>query len=162
MNLKNVGLSVLLACTAFAHCEAQAAKPEESQQAILRPIRQLVTAFNDLDPHLPEGIFSPQVSVIDEFPPFYWNGASGADDWWKTLNEMLRNSQITGDHLTIGDPIHRPSIVNHRAYLTLPLTIDYVLKGEKLQETGHWTFVLEQAKDGRWLILSHAYDVVRE
>lgn len=130
--------------------------------AVLAPIQQLIRVLNDPPAHLPPGLFAAGGTFIDKFAPYYWSGPNGAGAWYAGFLKLGRDEHMTAAKLSIGDPLNEVSYAGARAYLTVPLTVDYVAAGKHRHETGDWTFVMQKTQAGTWKILSHAFELVKD
>ncbi len=87
-------------------------------------------------------------AIIDEFPPYHWQGVSAASDWFATLGKLEASAGETGLRVNLGKPRYL-SIEGGHAYLVMPAVLGAQKKGRPTRETGQFVFTLEKA-DGAW------------
>ena len=68
-----VALMVLIVLPALA-------RPAAPDAAMLKPVQEWIAAYNAGTGPLPENIFTRNVVIADEFPPFIWTGIWGNID----------------------------------------------------------------------------------
>jgi hypothetical protein len=95
-------------------------------------------------------------SVIDEFPPYAWSGASACNDWARDLRAAIGAYQAKNYRITLdGQPFVDKA--GDRAYVVYRATLTYVISGKVTTErNAKWAFVLRQLGDD-WTITSWAW-----
>ncbi len=124
--------------------------------AIAAPAKALANALSKLQP-FPADQFTSNAIVVDEFPPFTWQGSNAARTWYEGYLTLAKASGMSNILVTVADPDRNPTIAADRAYVTFPTTIKYTMKGKREEERGRWTLVLEKQGD-KWRIASHSWD----
>jgi SnoaL-like domain len=91
------------------------------------------------------------VSILDEFPPHEWHGATACADWWKALGAYDEKSGITDETAMLGTP-WIVDVSEDRAYFVAPATYTYKQHGKPVQESrAVFTVALRQTQAG-WRI----------
>ena len=92
-------------------------------------------------------------AIVDEFPPHFWYGPTACADWWKALRTYNKESGITGDSATLGDP-WSVDVTADRAYYVAPATYTYNQHGKVVTEAhAVFTVALRRTEAG-WRITS--------
>jgi hypothetical protein len=103
---------------------------------------KLETALTMCDSH---------VSILDEFPPHEWHGATACADWWKALNAYDDQEGITSGEATLGTP-WTVDVSGDRAYFVAPATYTYKQHGKLVKEAhAAFTVALKKTPEG-WRI----------
>jgi ketosteroid isomerase-like protein len=124
--------------------------------AMMQPVQQWIDAYNDGSGPLPEDIFTDDVVVTDEFPPFVWSGKNGEHQWAQSIDAFIKPGQ---QHVSAGPArSFRLSHDGKRASFILPATLTYTSTrdGMKVTEQALWLFVLVQGADG-WKIAADTW-----
>jgi hypothetical protein len=77
MRMAILVLAAALAVAPFA--ATPAAGSDETD--VLATVKQYNDYFNKSDAEKAVGLCAPQTTVIDEFPPYAWQGATACSDW---------------------------------------------------------------------------------
>jgi hypothetical protein len=151
-----------------APCAATAAEhtPTAVERAsLLTPVHRLVQAINQASQTLPQGIFTPDANVIDDFAPYRWAGKTTAATWYTDLIGMAPRDHAAflamTPSLSVGVP-RFARITDGSAYMVLPAIFVFSLGPKKrIRQTADWIFT-ETLNDGAWLIAGHAYGINSE
>jgi hypothetical protein len=107
-------------------------------------VRSFMDGFNSGDMAKAAAINSPSgTSIIDEFPPYTWNGTKAFDDWSAAFDANSKALGVTEPKVTLGAPVVK-NVTSGQAYLTYPSLYTYKLKGISMRETGHVAIVLRK------------------
>jgi hypothetical protein len=144
-----VALPAILATSAFAH----AAAPDA---AMLKPVQKWIAAFNAGTGPLPEDIFTQDVVITDEFPPFVWTGISGEHRWATAIDGSLKPGQA---HVSVGAPrFFQSARSGDRVSFVLPAHL-WISDGKtKLDQRALWLYVLVKTASG-WKIAADTWTV---
>jgi ketosteroid isomerase-like protein len=124
--------------------------------AVAAPAKALASALSELKP-FPTELFTSNAIVVDEFPPFTWQGPDAARNWYEQYLGLVKSVGMRDIVVIVSDPDRNVTIAADRAYVTFPTSIKYTLKGKREEERGRWTLVLEK-QSGKWRIASHSWD----
>jgi len=142
----------LVAVLLLAALPASASDKEDA----MVPVRKFIDSMNKNDPRAATATYAPQVSITDEFPPYYWSGNSAFADWVRDFGEDAKKNEITEPKMLIGGPLHA-DVTGDRAYVVVPATYQFRIKGKWKSEKGaKMTFALQKFADG-WLINAWTY-----
>lgn len=135
-----------------------AASGSTQQSAVLAYVQQFCAAFNKGDIKTAIALCTPDVSIIDEFPPYEWHGPGSMTRWVNDFAADAKKQGRSGDKVTIGQVRHI-GIVGDRAYVVYPASISFKLKGKPAGETGSvFTLALKKAKAG-WQITAWTWSM---
>ena len=97
----------------------------------------------------------PDVSILDEFPPYAWHGPTACADWWKGLLAYDEKSGITNEDATLGKP-WTVDVTGDKAYFVAPMTYTYKQNGKSVKESASFAVALKRTQGG-WRITSWTY-----
>lgn len=136
------GVSAMLFATA-AHA---------GDAAVEAPIHQFVDGFNKGDLKAAKATLTAAPSIVDEVAPFHWDGPKAFDSWVADLTRSEAAEGRTDGHVTM-DAATREEVSGGRAYVIVPSTYTFKLKGATMHEVSQMTYVLAKGKSG-WKIES--------
>jgi hypothetical protein len=127
--------------------------------AALVPLDTLVTGINADDTGVMASAYSAEPTIVDEFPPFQWQGAGAVKKWSKDLRDLVAAAGITQIKLVRRPPtyFHRDG---HLAYLCVPMTFSYVLKGSPVSERGAFVLSMVEIEGTGWKISASAWYLI--
>lgn len=150
-----MAISVLATALAVAPFAATPAAASDETD-VLATVKQYNDYFNMSDGDKAVGLCAPQTTIIDEFPPYAWQGATACADWWNAFPAFAKNSGITDNHVALGKPWHI-TVTGDRAYVVVPATYTYKQKGKPVTQSGSvWTCALQKLAGG-WRIAAWAW-----
>ena len=109
------------------------------------PVRQFIDAFNKGDAktagatHLASG-----VAIIDEVPPYIWQGPKAFGAWAADLAKNDKAAGITDEAVTLGK-VTREVVSSQTAYLIFDATYTFKQKGVAMHEPAQMTFAMKKA-----------------
>ena len=71
-------LAISLAAALLAVSPAAASEKTN----VIATVKQYMSSFNKGDKDAATAACAAQASIIDEFPPYAWQGATACADWW--------------------------------------------------------------------------------
>jgi len=146
---------VLAVALAAALLPISPAKASEKTD-VIATVKRYAGTFNQGDKHAMIAACAPQASIIDEFPPYAWQGTSACANWWNDNEAFGKKNGITDQKLALREPEHI-DITGDRAYVVVPTTYTYKLHEKPVTEAGAiWTFTLEKVSAG-WRITGWAW-----
>jgi hypothetical protein len=93
--------------------------------------------------------------ILDGFPPYAWQGATAAGDWWNDWLAYSKRNGISDAVLTVGKP-RQVKVTGERAYAVVPASIKTIRDGKVTESSGTLTVALQ--KVGRhWLMSGWAW-----
>ena len=118
--------------------------------AVMAPITQFMAAFNKGDMKTAEATHTADVVILDEPPPFVWKGPGAFQAW---LGDLDRDGKVLGQteqSVTLSAPV-REEIIGDNAYVIVPATYAFKVKGVAMHEPSRMTFALKKTAAG-WKI----------
>lgn len=123
---------------------------------VMRPVWQFVAAFNKGDLKTALSDCAAQSSIIDEFPPYSWQGATGCADWSNDFDAYIKKNGMTGPKLTLGRLMH-VDVSGDRAYVVIPAYFTFKQNRRRFNEgRSIWTVALQKVADS-WRITGWAW-----
>jgi hypothetical protein len=102
---------------------------------VMVPVHQFVDGFNKGDAQTALAACASPASIIDEFPPHEWHGATACADWANDFAADNKKNGITDAIVTLGKPRH-VDLTGDRAYVVVPATYTYKQHGKRRTESG--------------------------
>lgn len=124
-------------------------EPVDSVQAYL-------DAFNSGDVEAMAAQFATSGTILDGMAPHSWVGPTAAEDWYADVLTEGAHVGAANYHVTVGGAVHN-AITGDAAYLVLPATMTFELKGVPQTQTGAYFTVALRRQDGAWRIVSWAW-----
>jgi len=123
---------------------------------VMRTVWHYVDSFNKGDVKTAQGDCAAQSSIIDEFPPYVWQGTTGCADWSNDFDSYSKTNGLTDPKLTLGGPTHI-DVTEDRAYVVVPASSAFMQNGKRITERGSiWTVTLQKVADN-WRITGWAW-----
>lgn len=116
---------------------------------------QFIDGFNKGDAKTAVAACASPASVIDEFPPHHWQGATACADWFRAFDAVAKGAGITNATVTLGKPWH-VDVSGDVAYIVAPATYAYKVRGKPASESGIFTLSLTRGAAG-WRITAWAW-----
>lgn len=126
------------------------------QSDVTALVKRFVDAFNKGDAKAAAATCVDSVVIIDEFPPYIWQGEGAFSKWLTDYSADAEKNVITDGIVTLGKPKH-VDVSGNRAYLVTPVNYAFKQKGKPVKETGSTlTVALEKGATG-WLCAGWAW-----
>jgi hypothetical protein len=135
----------MFATTAFA---ADAASP-------LAMVHQFIDNFDKGDIKAAAATHAAEVSIIDEVPPYQWQGRDAFKTWLDDLTKHDTAAGVTDGNVKLGDAI-REEVSGEHAYVVVASDYSFKEKGVAKHEPSQMTFALRKEKDG-WRIAAWTF-----
>jgi ketosteroid isomerase-like protein len=138
--MKSIVLGVAFLAAASTGSAAMAANAQ-----LAAPVRQFIDAFNKGDAkaagatHLASG-----VSIIDEVPPYIWQGPKAFGAWAADLAKSDKAAGISDEMVTLG-AVTREVVSPQTAYVIVAATYSFKQKGVAMHEPAQMTFALKKS-----------------
>jgi hypothetical protein len=141
-------LLAALLCSMGLVATAGAATPEAE---LMAPIHQFIISFNKGDSAAAEAAnLSTGVVIIDEVPPYFWQGPGAFKAWSKDLDAHDRNAGMTDQQVTLSK-VRLIESTADTGYVAMDAIYWYKQKGVLTREPAHMTFALRKDTAG-WKI----------
>lgn len=119
-------------------------------------VRQWIDALNKGDMKSFVAICTEETSILDDMPPYQWNGPDACAKWWSTNDAFGKSNDITDAFVRLGNPLQL-YVTGDRAYVVTRDDFTYKMKGKPMKQTGSMhTFVLRRGGSG-WRIIGEAW-----
>jgi ketosteroid isomerase-like protein len=98
----------------------------------------------------------PEITVIDEFPPFVWSGPTACSDWFRAVEPYYASVGHSGDTASITKVLGARAD-GDRAYVVMRMAHEWKEKGTaRKQKDLRWTVVLKKHAGG-WRVLESTF-----
>ncbi len=129
---------------------AGTAAASEQDDAVAQ-VKQIIDDFNNGAAKSALATCASPVSIVDEFPPYAWQGANACADWAGDFEANAKKNAITDSVVTLHKPRH-VEVSGDRAYVVVPADYAYKVKGKKASQKGSvMAAALKKGPDG-WRI----------
>ena len=118
---------------------------------VMATVQQFMDGFNKGDVKSALATCASPVSIVDEFPPYAWQGANACADWANDFEANATRNGITDSVVTLQKPKH-VDVVGDRAYVVVPANYDYKVKGKKTSQKGSIMALALQRTSAGWRI----------
>ncbi|HET9393651.1 MAG TPA: hypothetical protein VFO29_09075 [Candidatus Rubrimentiphilum sp.] len=147
---------LLIIALALTLAPAIVARAQPAPDAfMMRPVQRWIDAYNS-GTALPEDIFTGDVVITDEFPPYVWTGEAGERAWASAIDAFIKPGN---QHVSVGAAqSFQSSLRGTRVMFVLPATLTFTSSrtGARVTQQALWLFVL--AKDGdEWKIAADTW-----
>jgi ketosteroid isomerase-like protein len=132
---------------------AAGAAAEDSR--VMAPIQKFIDSFNKGDAAGAAATHGADVAIIDEVPPYIWQGPQALQSWSADLDKDAKVRGITDQAVTISAPT-REEIRGDRAYVVVPAVYTFKERGAAMRESAQFAVALRQGAGG-WLIQGWAW-----
>ena len=129
---------------------------ERPDAEIMAPIERIARFMETLDSQFLNDAFAgAEVVLIENFPPYLFEGSDAVARWTKGFAEHAKN--IRDLRHSFGDP-HDFHLDGELAFLSLPTTWRGTIGASSFIETGGWAFVLVKHAGG-WRVRNYGWAV---
>jgi len=141
----------------FALAIAMAAGPAVASEKadVTVPVHPFIDGFNKGDAKTALAACAAPASIVDEFPPYAWQGPAACSDWANAFAANSKKSGISSEFVTLGKPSH-VDVAGDRAYVVVPATYTYKQHGKMVTESGSM-FTVALKKFEAWRIVGWAW-----
>ena len=120
-----------------------------SDIAVITAVTEMVEAVNRGDMGAAIAAFSESPLIIEDIPPFRWDGADAVSGWLSAMGANAARLKISAIAMSIGEP-SRIEVEEGRAYALFPGRLSMTGGGADMTADGLLTFTL-RAEDC-WVI----------
>jgi hypothetical protein len=115
---------------------------QKASKEIIAVVDKVLGAFNSKNSKLFNESFGGEVSIIDGFAPFRWNGRNAQARWWADAERWGEELGVASEHISVEKTLHS-QVVGTRAYAVLSATLTVGLKnGESIIRPGTLVYTL--------------------
>lgn len=147
MRYRTLGALVCVLVSLTSAAQAQTVDP-----AITAPITKFMDSFNkgDMAGAAATHSATADLAIVDEVPPFVWVGAQAFQNWAAALMADSKKNGMSDEKVTLKAPT-RVESDGSTAYVIVPATFSFKLKGAAMREAAQMTFILKKDAGG-WMI----------
>ena len=120
---------------------------------VMRPVREFVDSFNRSDV---KAACANQSTIIDEFPPYLWQGATACADWSNDFDVFREKNGIVDPKITLGLGQYI-DVVGDRAYVVVQAHLTFKQNGKRVSERDPLLTVSLQKIADTWRIAGWAW-----
>lgn len=120
---------------------------------VMRPVREFVDSFNRGDV---KAACANQSTIIDEFPPYLWQGATACADWFNDFDVFREKNGIVDPKITLGLGQYI-DVVGDRAYVVVQAHLTFKQNGKRVSERDPLLTVSLQKIADTWRIAGWAW-----
>jgi ketosteroid isomerase-like protein len=154
MKIQRSAIFALTAALAFLAMPGTGAASTSS--SALATVKRAVMAFNAGDMKAWVATCGSSTHIIDDFPPFEWQGASACATWWNALMAFMKNNDISNSTVALG-PVWQNVVVGNRAYVVVSATLHSNAHGKPSKEIGSiLTVALRNTANG-WVMAAWSW-----
>jgi ketosteroid isomerase-like protein len=128
----------------------------QDQEAVTTTVQGFVDAFNKGNTKAAETVCAEQTQIIDEFPPYEWNGPGACAKWMAAYDEDAKKNAITDGVVTLASPRHL-DITGDHAYVVVPADYAFNRNGKPVKETASVLTIVLTKSSGAWRISAWAW-----
>ena len=126
-----------------------------AQSAVMVPVKQFVNGFNKGDSKSSIAACEDDLSIVDDFAPYEWHGKGAMTRWLQDIESFAKKNGVSEERVTLGKDWHSET-TGDRAYLVIPITVAYKMKGKPMKDRGVFTIALHKGSTG-WRISAWSF-----
>jgi len=141
----------LIALAMVALLYLPSAAQSKDKTAVTTTVQHFVDSFNKGDTDAAKAVCAEQTAIIDEFPPYQWNGTGACAKWMADFDTDAKKNIITDPAVTLGTPRH-VDVAGDRAYVVVPADYSFKQNGKPVKETASTLTIVLRKSAGGWRI----------
>jgi SnoaL-like domain len=118
---------------------------------VMASVTQFIDGFNKDDVKTALAACASPAFIIDEFPPYTWQGPTACSDWANDFDANSKKESITKPVVTLAKPRH-VDITGDHAYVVVPADYAFKQNGKRMDEPGSTFTIALQKTPGGWRI----------
>jgi ketosteroid isomerase-like protein len=122
----------------------------------LATVQQYLAAFNRGDAKGVAAAFATPGQILDGMAPHVWQGPTATQDWYRDVLVEGKQHGASGYRVEVGEPLHDDT-KGDSAYVVLPATMTFDLKGTKVTQSGALFTVALRKVGAGWRIAAWAW-----
>ncbi len=119
-------------------------------------VRRYVEAFNDGDVDAMAAVCADPMQILDGMSPHVWHGPTATQDWWRDVLVEGQHLGASEYRIRLDEPRH-VNVTGEFAYVAVPATMTFDLKGQKVTQTGALFTVALRVIDAEWRLTAWAW-----
>lgn len=154
--MRNILVSLPVSALLLAQVPAFARTPVSAPTAAMAVVQQWLDAFNTGNKRVFVATCADQMSIIDEFPPYTWQGARACQKYWSDFAGHSEKEGLSDAVVKFSKPYQVERAADN-LYLVGPASLTFSLKGRSMEELGAvLTVILHKGGHG-WKITGWAW-----
>jgi ketosteroid isomerase-like protein len=149
---------VIVTIVCAAASDARGAESTAASGAVAT-VQQFIANFNAGNVDAARATHVADPAILDEVPPFLWQGAGAFDAWLASLGKYDTAHGVTDQNMTLGDVIREESEADG-AYVVMAAVYSFKEQGIAKSARAQMTFALRKNADG-WRIAAWTYSAPR-
>ena len=145
---------IILAGAVLALVAGQAAWASDEDD-VTATIHAFIAAMNKGDIPAAAATHVAAPSIIDEFPPHHWSGATAFNDWLADFGKDSTARKVTDGKLT-PHSAKRLTVEGDHAYVVMPTDYTFKQGSKTMAEYGTITYALDKTTAG-WRIAAWSF-----
>jgi hypothetical protein len=146
--------AAIVICAWMLFTSASAVASDRSDA--LTSIEQLVAAWNKGDDQDVVDRTTKAPAIIDEFPPYHWEGPTALADWNRDYQAHAKEiGGVTESRVDLLQPAE-VDVHGDTAYAVIPTTYRYISNAKRIREGGILTAALRKI-GGTWRVAAFAW-----
>ena len=118
----------------------------------METVRHYIECFNNSDVNgMAFRRCDVPMTILDGMAPHVWHGPTATQDWYRAVLDEGEHAGATGYVITVGEPQH-VNVTGDRAYVVVPTTMTFLLKGTPVTQTGSTFTVALRELDAGWRV----------
>jgi hypothetical protein len=113
-------------------------------------VHGFIQAFNDDDVDRIQAACADETSIVDDFPPYEWNGSRATTRWHDDMAVVAAEYGMSDWSVAVDEPRH-VVVTDRIAYVVVPIAARWSENGTPADRTGHLTAALRELSEG-WRI----------
>lgn len=122
---------------------------------LMAPVNAVIAALNTGDGSGLRDLYTPDSTVVDEFSPYSWNGATAGSNWFSGFTAYAKQLKLTHPHAT-AQSVTNYNVTGTRAYIVVPIRFGALIAGKRALEIGTMTVTLQRGSSG-WRIVTQSW-----
>jgi ketosteroid isomerase-like protein len=126
-----------------------------TRKEIVGIINTVITASGNFNIDAVADLYTPNAVVVDEEPPFSWNGPTAGVQWINTVEQTCKQLKIK----QLKNHVGRINVYlqsDESIYVIVPAVYSGEVHGDPFEEDGAFTFIFRLV-NGKWLIKSQVW-----
>jgi len=123
---------------------------------VMAVVNQFIDGFNKDDAKTALAACGAPAFIIDEFPPYSWQGPTACADWANDFDANSKKDKITEPVVKLGKA-SQVDVTGERAYVVVPANYNFKQYGKPMAETGSMFTVALQKVAAGWRITGWAW-----
>jgi hypothetical protein len=119
-------------------------------------VRRYVDAFNQGDSKAMAAACANPMQILDGLAPHVWQGPTAAEDWYRDALAEGEHLGVTDYLITLDEPRH-VEVRDDSAYVAVPVTFAYNVRGKQVTQTGAMFTVARRQVGADWRLTAWAW-----